>query len=389
MAISSVDKKIVDLLNKPKIKMFVWNETFETGIDIVDKQHKHLVDLINNIAEQINLSTLDFKDMIFFLQEVIDYTVYHFNDEEKLMKKVKINKDFFSNHKKNHNTFIHTVKELASSINEENMLMNAKSLLDFLINWLAFHILGQDKMFGAQYHMIKDGLTPDEAYEKLTKDIDNKTEPLVHSLTTLFSILTDRNQELMELKNNLEKKVKEKTKELMAKNIELEYLSQTDQLTELKNRRFGMEVLKRFYEQLSEGGGVLSIIILDADNFKCVNDEFGHNVGDNVLIALSNVLKENIRTDDIICRIGGDEFLIICPYTNKSGALKLAKHLLKAINSIKIILGKRNSKKIYWQGSASLGVASSEDNAKSFQDLIKIADIKMYKAKNSGRNCVR
>ncbi|WP_228568577.1 GGDEF domain-containing protein [Campylobacter sputorum] len=388
MAISSVDKKIVDLPNKPKIKMFVWNETFETGIDIVDKQHKHLVDLINNIAEHINLSTLDFKDMNFFLQEVIDYTIYHFNDEEKLMKKVKINKDFFSNHKKNHNTFIYTVKELASSINEENMLMNAKALLDFLINWLAFHILGQDKIFGAQYHMIKDGLTPDEAYEKLMKDIDNKTEPLVHSLTTLFSILTDRNQELTELKNNLEEKVKEKTKELVDKNIKLEYLSQTDQLTELKNRRFGMEVIKKLYEEINDNNP-LSVIMIDADNFKCVNDEFGHNIGDKVLIALSKTLKDNIRTNDIVCRLGGDEFLIICPYTNKSGALTLAKHLLSIIKNMKIMVGTRNSKKVYWQSSASLGVASSEDNIKSFQDLIKIADIKMYEAKNNGKNCVR
>lgn len=388
MAISSVDKKIVGLPNKPKIKMFVWNENFETGIDIVDKQHKHLVDLINNIAEHINLSTLDFKDMNFFLQEVIDYTIYHFNDEEKLMKKVKINKDFFSNHKKNHNTFIYTVKELASSINEENMLMNAKALLDFLINWLAFHILGQDKIFGAQYHMIKDGLTPDEAYEKLMKDIDNKTEPLVHSLTTLFSILTDRNQELTELKNNLEEKVKEKTKELVDKNIKLEYLSQTDQLTELKNRRFGMEVIKKLYEEINDNNP-LSVIMIDADNFKCVNDEFGHNIGDKVLIALSKTLKDNIRTDDIVCRLGGDEFLIICPYTNKSGALTLAKHLLSIIKNMKIMVGTRNSKKVYWQSSASLGVASSEDNIKSFQDLIKIADIKMYEAKNNGKNCVR
>lgn len=376
-------------INDQKIKMFVWNETFETKIEKIDKQHRHLVNLINNIAERINSSSLNFKDMGFFLKEVLDYTVYHFGDEEKTMKEFKINQEFFLDHKKNHGLFINTVTELASSINEENMLRNAKSLLDFLINWLAFHILGQDKMFGLQVQLIKQGLTPDEAYEKLMKDRDKQTEPLVHSLTTLFTILTDRNKELTDLKNNLEKKVEEKTKELLYKNKKLEYISQTDQLTELKNRRFGMYALKNLLYKSILNNSFLSVIMLDADNFKCVNDEFGHDIGDKVLITLSQTLKENIRTDDIVCRLGGDEFLIICPNTDKKGAFKLAEHLLEKIRDIKMLVGKRGDEEIYWKSSASLGVAGIEDDISNFHDLIKIADIKMYEAKNSGRSCVK
>lgn len=175
----------------------------------------------------------------------------------------------------------------------------------------------------------------------------------------------------------------------MEKNRKLEYLSQTDQLTELKNRRFAMNTLKDLYKENCATMNALSVIMVDVDNFKCVNDEFGHDVGDKVLISLSKTLKENIRTDDIVCRLGGDEFLIICQNTNKNGATKLAHILLEKIKNIKIIIGNKENKEILWKSSVSLGIASTEDKITNFKDLIKFADIKMYEAKNSGKNCMR
>lgn len=366
------------------MSMFIWTSVFEINNDKVDSQHKHLVELINNLSEQINNDSLSFSDMNEFFGELLEYTKYHFSCEEKLMQKNKINKEFFEDHCKNHEFFIETVISEYSTIDENNMSIKAKALLDFLINWLAFHILRQDKMMGVQLDEIAKGIPPDVAYQKVKDISDQQTEPLVHSLSTLFTILSDRNKELLKFKHNLEKLVEEKTQEIVKKNKELEFISMTDQLTELPNRRFALQVLQSQWQ-----GKNLSIIMLDADNFKDVNDEFGHDMGDKVLIEIAKTIKNSIRTDDICARLGGDEFLIICLETDKSGTATVANNVLKAINGLKVVVGKRNAKNVYWKSSASLGIATKNAHMENFYELIKQADKKLYEAKNAGRNCIK
>lgn len=365
--------------------MFIWTKSFETNIERVDSQHKHLVELINNLSEKINNDSLSFEDMNTFFGELLEYTKYHFSSEEELMKEKNINKEFFKDHCKNHEFFVETVINEYSTIDENNMGVKAKALLDFLINWLAFHILRQDKMMGIQLNEIDKGVPPNVAYKKIKDINDQQTEPLVHSLSTLFTILSDRNKELLKLKNNLEKMVDEKTQELVAKNKELEYISMTDQLTKLPNRRFALQVLQIHWAN----GGEISIVMLDADNFKDVNDEFGHDMGDKVLFELSKTIKNSIRTDDICARLGGDEFLIICLDTDKKGTQTVASNILSNINEMKVLVGKRSNKNVYWKSSASLGVATKTADMENFYELIKEADKRLYEAKNAGRNCIK
>ena len=123
--------------------------------------------------------------------------------------------------------------------------------------------------------------------------------------------------------------------------------------------------------------------MFDLDNFKTINDTFGHEAGDTVLVEFSNTLKFNLRTDDIICRIGGDEFLVICPDTGADGAFKIATKIYKKINKIRI-----EFTNACWIGSASIGVVTVNDKIAAKDKILKAADKLVYNAKNTGKNKV-
>ena len=123
--------------------------------------------------------------------------------------------------------------------------------------------------------------------------------------------------------------------------------------------------------------------MFDLDNFKTINDTFGHDAGDAVLLEFSNVLKFSLRTDDIICRIGGDEFLVICPDTNADGALKIATKIYKKINKIRV-----EFENACWIGSASIGVVTVNDKIAAKEKILKAADKSVYDAKSAGKNKV-
>ena len=125
-------------------------------------------------------------------------------------------------------------------------------------------------------------------------------------------------------------------------------------------------------------------MMIDADGFKLINDRFGHDAGDTVLNQLAKRLKEAVRNDDVVCRLGGDEFLVICPVTPLKGAMLVAELVRKSVAELKVRAGEGE-----WRGSISVGVASRAPNIKSYEALIKSADEGVYAAKRAGRNCIR
>jgi diguanylate cyclase (GGDEF)-like protein len=195
----------------------------------------------------------------------------------------------------------------------------------------------------------------------------------------------EKNQKkLNEYKNHLEKIVKERTKELVKANLKLEKISTTDSLTNLKNRRFAIRQLNLHFNEAKEKNKSLSCLMIDADNFKEVNDTYGHDAGDAVLKRVAIEMSDTVRSDDIVCRMGGDEFTIICPDTDLKGAMYLGEQIRKNIASLKIQAGEG-----FWAGSLSIGVATLDKETKKITSLLKIADESVYEAKRSGRNCVR
>ncbi len=124
--------------------------------------------------------------------------------------------------------------------------------------------------------------------------------------------------------------------------------------------------------------------MVDADDFKAINDTYGHDAGDTVLQRLAQELQHAVRSDDVVCRLGGDEFLIICPDTDMAGALYLGEQTRTKVAALKVNAGSG-----FWHGSVSIGVASSGPAIADIDALIKEADLAVYRAKKDGRNCVR
>ena len=157
-----------------------------------------------------------------------------------------------------------------------------------------------------------------------------------------------------------------------------------DPLTNLPNRRFGMEQLELAWEAWEKSQLVFSVIMLDIDFFKAVNDNYGHDVGDAVLCETADAMTSVIRDGDILARIGGEEFLVICPETDLTGALDCAERLRESVEA-KII----ESGQFTGSVTISLGVSSAHGLHADAYALMKSADEAVYKAKDEGRNRVR
>lgn len=155
----------------------------------------------------------------------------------------------------------------------------------------------------------------------------------------------------------------------------------TDALTGLYNHRYFQEALERELKISDRHRTVVSLILLDLDYLKRINDTHGHRTGDAVLRIVSQVMRENVREIDICARYGGEEFVIVLPQCGREDAIRLAERLRIAIASTPV-------RKV-GQITASIGVATYPTTSRSKEELIEVADQGMYLAKSAGRNCVR
>ena len=155
----------------------------------------------------------------------------------------------------------------------------------------------------------------------------------------------------------------------------------TDALTELPNRRYAMRRLKQEWEAGSKVDRPISVVMMDIDNFKAINDSFGHDVGDVVLKQVARHLRLNARSGDILCRLGGEEFLSINVNCTVNAAMRCAERLRSAVEKLEIVHGGR-----VHRVTISLGVAQRSSEDETVDDLIKIADNALYMAKAAGRN---
>ena len=123
-------------------------------------------------------------------------------------------------------------------------------------------------------------------------------------------------------------------------------------------------------------------MMIDLDHFKLFNDNFGHDAGDHVLKAVSQVLKDSLRQEDIACRYGGEEFCIVCPATNEQQALQIAKRIGKGISSLELNMNQLSLGTV----TTSIGIALYPTHADNMEDTIKAADEALYVAKQNGRD---
>jgi diguanylate cyclase (GGDEF)-like protein len=160
---------------------------------------------------------------------------------------------------------------------------------------------------------------------------------------------------------------------------EIKRLSEEDYLTKLYNRRKIHEIIETEIKRSRRYNSAFAVLLLDIDDFKMINDTFGHNAGDKVLIQFSSIIGQTVRESDIAGRWGGEEFLVICPETTTEGAISLAEKIRYNIENYTF----EEAGNI----TASIGVAGAQhgDNVKS---LIFRADEALYSSKKAGKNRV-
>jgi diguanylate cyclase (GGDEF)-like protein len=161
---------------------------------------------------------------------------------------------------------------------------------------------------------------------------------------------------------------------------ELSEIAEEDQLTQLRNRRGVYHQLERIYAQAKRDRTDLGLIMCDIDHFKEVNDIYGHDAGDKVLIAVAELIKHTIRVSDLPARWGGEEFLIVLPNANKKEAYAVAEKIRK--NILDLIVKHED---VNIDITMSLGVADIK-RTKNVEELVKLADNYLYEAKRKGRN---
>jgi diguanylate cyclase (GGDEF)-like protein len=164
----------------------------------------------------------------------------------------------------------------------------------------------------------------------------------------------------------------------------LEHQSIRDSLTNLFNRHFMEIALDREFRRAVRQQKSVAVLMLDVDHFKQFNDTFGHEAGDIVLREVAETLRQNVRNEDIVCRYGGEEFVIILPEISEEDALERAELVRQMVSEMRVRYHGDALREI----TISIGVALYPQNADSYEQIMRIADRALYQAKHQGRNCV-
>jgi len=203
-----------------------------------------------------------------------------------------------------------------------------------------------------------------------------KTDDEIGNLAKNFNIMVDKLQDHIQ---NLDKKIQEKTEELKS-------LAITDPLTKLYNRRYFSEISSELFELDKREGKALSVIMIDIDKFKNINDTYGHQAGDIVIEKLASMISYMKRESDIACRYGGEEFVLLLPKTTKEGAYKFAQRLRTKIEQTVVRVAGIEEHITF---TISIGVSEVNYSTDThIETVLKRADDAMYQAKNEGRNKV-
>ncbi|NMA13983.1 MAG: GGDEF domain-containing protein [Clostridia bacterium] len=165
---------------------------------------------------------------------------------------------------------------------------------------------------------------------------------------------------------------------------QLEQMAYYDPLTDLPNRRLLEKLIKREFSSMKRYGHETVIIILDIDDFKKINDTYGHPVGDNILMQLADLLKNNVRKSDTVARFGGEKFIILMPKTSVEEGYVFAERLRKLIMEKRFTIGT-----VTLGITSSFGVSPMRDiSSQALEDYYFLADRALYLAKQSGKNRV-
>ena len=269
----------------------------------------------------------------------------------------------------------------------EVLIINLATVLLFsLIAFrIALSIVRPIKALSRGARRIAEGATDVVIFETSRQD---ELGLLTRSFNRMAARLHRNRLELQESRLNIEAanvRLRSQNEELQRMNEALEQLSITDGLTKLYNHRFFQENLTRELARVVRAGGTLTLILIDIDNFKQLNDRYGHAAGDHVLCEVARVMSGIVRESDVLARYGGEEFALVPSQVTLDGAVGLAEKIRIAISERDIVIDGDDGEKSVVRVTVSIGVAAYRRDRKAF---FNDADRALYQAKAAGKDCV-
>lgn len=378
---------------------FLWDTNYVTGLTEVDEQHHFLVELINQFSAllekgaQPNLAELER-----LCEELSAYARHHFSEEQKFMDRLGVDPRHVAHHVREHADFFLDLARMRTEVSA-GMPDAARHLLEFLVHWLAAHILGSDQSMARQIAAMAAGRTPAEAFALEERAVNGATGILLKSLSGLTMVVSERSRELFELNRSLEGRVFERTRELsvanerlsravarlqaeqqetrrlsqelMEANRNLEARAMVDRLTGLPNLQYALTRFQAEIASANHFGHPLSLALFAPDGFKQVNDTLGPEAGDDLIKAVGALLQRCFRPHDVVCHVGVEEFLVICPHTSHVGTILLTDPIREALPGMVVQVGTGQ-----WQGSLSVGIAELGPELDTIEKLIQAATLR-------------
>ncbi|MDX4035146.1 diguanylate cyclase [Aliarcobacter skirrowii] len=358
----AIDLLIADYLNN-----------FKNHVDI-NKTELYLFDSDKLILSSLSKNSNSFNDFILNISDLKEFEntqIVEKDNKKFLIRIIKID----NNKQDNYLALIAEYKNILKPYNQEILWLLFVFIFTGLIT-IPLILYFSRVISKPIYSLVRQS----KKIEKQDFNI-SKIDTSIHEILLLSSAFSNMSKSIYDYQTSLEEKILQRTKELYEKNEELERLSITDKLTGLYNRAKLDSVLNTEFEKATRYNDIFSVIIMDIDFFKSVNDNFGHQIGDDVLKESAKILSSCIRTSDTLGRWGGEEFLIICPNSKQEDAIKLA-------NRINIAIKQHTFSTYPKKVTMSLGVASYCSIFKKAEDIVASADIALYKAKQTGRDRV-
>ena len=380
---------------------FLWDKSFVTGLDQVDEQHHALVDLINRFSGLVEEGgTPALSDLERLCEELAEYAHYHFSEEQMFMDELGVDPRHVAHHVRAHATFFLDLARMRAEV-AADIPEAARHLLEFLVHWLAAHILGSDQAMARQIAAMSAGRTPAEAYVAEEREMDGATGILLKSLSGLFTLVSERSRQLSELNDTLENRFFRRTQELSLANErlsrsvqrleaeqketqrlrqdleeanrQLEGYAMIDRLTGLPNLQYAMNRLTSEIASAKHFGHPLSVVIFAAEGFKDVNQAHGHAAGDDIIMALGALLRLAFRHHDVVCHVGVEEFLVICPLTSHADVVLLMDRVREALPRLEVPVGSG-----IWKGPVSAGIAEFGPAVDTVKKLIQSATTRRW-----------